>query len=62
MDEEIERRRAAVEFAIGSVGLSGYVLGEEIKQEFGLYVLGSMTCEQLRANCLARYKNSLRRT
>ena len=55
MDSEIERRRRDVEFAISSVRLSGYVLGKEIRRQFELYVTGSLTCEQLRMDCLARY-------
>ena len=38
---DVERRRSDVQFAISSARLSGFVLGEEIRQQFELYVSGS---------------------
>lgn len=65
MGSEIERRRA-VDFAIGSVRLSGVVLDAACLADFELYALGKITTEEMRANVMKRYflpiTSSARRT
>lgn len=55
MDEETERRRAAADFAISSVRLSGFTLDDAARAQFELYAQGKITTDEMRANCLARH-------
>ena len=55
MDDESERRRAAGRFAINSLRLSGFILGNEILDDFERFVIGEITTAQMRENVLLRY-------
>ena len=54
-DSQIERRRAAIRFAINSCRLEGLTIEESMEIHFERYILGEITSDELIQAGLARY-------
>ena len=58
--EQIRKRKEASDFGIASVRLSGAVLDAWALEQHRQYVDGEITSEQMRQNCIARYRQPKR--
>ena len=58
--EQIRKRKEASDFGIASVRLSGAILGAWALEQHRQYVDGEITSEQMRQNCIARYRQPKR--
>ena len=54
--DERARRKAAVDYARGSVRLEGFVVPPEAEALYRAYIEGELTSEKLGAEILARFK------
>ena len=54
-DSKIERKRAAIKFAIDSAQRAGHVIEERMQPYFERYMLGEIDSDDLMRVALARY-------